>query len=434
MEKRKFKTFFCSMVLAVATLSLISFGNKRIEAKTSNTGKRVTIEYWHVNAETQGGKTVKELVDNYNKSQNKVKVVAKYNPDMYKGLMQNLQAEVSSGKAPDIVQVGWAFKDYFSENFDYTDPEKLVKSVDPDHASYFKDHFLPNIMNLSKNKKGYIGIPYSISNPVLYLNKDLLKKAGLDENGPKTWEEVKKYSKVVQEKTGNYGLYIQEPADSWAQQGLLESNGAKIMSKGKASFNSKNGKEAYQLYQDMVVKDKTALHTTWEQGIQSFIDGKVAMLYTTIAQRNNVQTNASFDVTAVKSPSWKGKKVKLPAGGAMLAITAKKKAKKAATWDFIKYLYRVESMAKWTEGTGYVPPRKDVADSEKGLKQFLQKNQMMTPAIEQMDSMVSWTSFPGESGLEAEQKMIEMRDQILGGANVADTLKKTQTDINALIN
>lgn len=58
----------------------------------------------------------------------------------------------------------------------------------------------------------------------------------------------------------------------------------------------------------------------------------------------------------------------------------------------------------------------------------------MTPAIEQMDSMVSWTSFPGESGLEAEQKMIEMRDQILGGANVADTLKKTQTDINALIN
>ncbi|WP_274599775.1 hypothetical protein [Enterococcus faecium] len=39
-----------------------------------------------------------ELVDKYNQSQDKVKVVAKYNPDMYKGLMQNLQASVASKK------------------------------------------------------------------------------------------------------------------------------------------------------------------------------------------------------------------------------------------------------------------------------------------------------------------------------------------------
>lgn len=90
-------------------------------------------------------------------------------------------------------------------------------------------------------------------------------------------------------------------------------------------------------------------------------------------------------------------------------------------------------MAKWTEGTGYVPPRKDVADSEKGLKSFLKENKMMAPAIDQMDSMVNWTSFPGESGLEAEQKMLEMRDQILGGSDVTKTLKKTQDDINSLI-
>lgn len=71
---------------------------------------RVTIEYWHVNADTLGGKTVNELVDKYNQSQDKVKVVAKYNPDMYKGLMQNLQASVASKEIPDVVQVGWALK------------------------------------------------------------------------------------------------------------------------------------------------------------------------------------------------------------------------------------------------------------------------------------------------------------------------------------
>lgn len=307
MKKKKF--FFIASLLATGVLLGGCQSNSDKQESSSKSGEKVTIEYWHVNAETQGGKTVTELVNDYNKSQNKVKVVEKYNPDMYKGLMQNLQASVSSGQTPDVVQVGWAFKDYFSENFKYTDPEKLVKEVDPKNADYFKDHFLSNIMNLAKNDKGYIGIPYSISNPVLYLNKDMLKEAGLDENGPKTWEELEEYSKVIKEKTGNYGVYIQEPADSWAQQGILESNGTKILSKGKASFASTEGEEAYQMYQDMVVKDKTALHTTWEQGVQSFIDGNVAMLYTTIAQRSNVQDNAKFSVTAVKSPSWKGKKL-----------------------------------------------------------------------------------------------------------------------------
>lgn len=393
----------------------------------------VTIEYWHVNADTQGGKIVTQLVDDYNQSQDKVKVVAKFNPDMYKGLMQNLQASVASNTTPDVVQVGWAFKDYFSENFEYIDPEKLVKEVSPDESNYFKENFLDNIMNLAKKEDGYVGIPYSISNPVLYLNKDILKEAGLDENGPKTWEEVQKFAKTIKEKSGKYGLYFQEPADSWAMQALVESNGGAMITDGKATFASKEGEEAYQLYQDMVVKDESALHLPWEQGIQSFIDGNVGMVFTTIAQRNNIQSNAKFDVTTVKAPSWEGKEVKLAAGGAMLAVTSKEKEKKEATWDFLKYLYSVESMAEWTKGTGYVPPRKDVAEAENGLKQFLEENKMMAPAIEQMADMVSWTSFPGSSGLEAEQKLLDMRDKILSGSDTNKTLKETQNEINELL-
>lgn len=429
-----YKKLLTLLSLSALTMSLSGCQQEgTTSSSSSESDEAVTIEYWHVNADTQGGKSVTELVEAYNASQDKVKVVAKFNPDMYKGLMQNLQASVSSGQTPDVVQVGWAFKDYFSENFEYVDPTDLVKEVDPANASYFDDNFLPNIMDLAKKEDGYVGIPYSLSNPVLYLNKDLLKSAGLDEKGPQTWEEVETFAKTVKEKTGKYGLYIQEPADSWGQQALLESNGANIMTDGKASFASPEGIEAYTLYQNMVVKDESALHTTWEQGIQSFIDGNVAMLYTTIAQRNNVQTNANFDVASIASPIWEGKEKRVPAGGAMLAITSQDAKKKAATWDFLQYLYSVESVAKWTIGTGYVPPRKDVADAENGLKDFLAENEMMAPAIEQMAAMVSWTSFPGTSGLEAEQKMLEMRDQILGGADVEETLKQKEKEINELL-
>lgn len=433
MKKNK---IVCAAAVLFSMVGLTGCGSGAATSESSNGSSQepVTIEYWHVNADTQGGKTVNELVEAYNQSQDKVKVVAKFNPDMYKGLMQNLQASVASNTIPDVVQVGWAFKDYFSENFQYTDPEDLVKEVDPDNADYFKENFLDNIMQLSEKDGSYIGIPYSISNPVLYLNKELLKEAGLDENGPKTWEELQKFSKTIKDKTGKYGFYLQEPADNWATQALLESNGASLIKDGKADFVSADGIEAYQLYQDMVVKDESALHTTWEQGVQSFIDGNVGMVYTTIAQRNNIQSNVQFDVTAVKSPSWSGKEIKLPAGGAMLAVTSQDKEKKAATWDFLQYLYSVESMAKWTEGTGYVPPRKDVAEAEDGLKQFLAENTMMTPAIEQMDGMVSWTSFPGDAGLEAEQKLLDMRDKILSGEDTEKMMKDTQKEINQLIN
>ena len=420
--------------LATLSTGLVLGGAIAPLAPVVHAEEKVQINYWHVNADTQGGQTVNELVEAYNASQDKYEVVATFNPDMYKGLMQNLQAAVTSGDVPDVVQVGWAFKDYFSENFENTDPEELANQVDPDNADFFEKYFLDNIMALAEKDDKYVGIPYSISNPVLYINKDILKEAGLDENGPKTWEEVKEFSKTIKEKTGKYGLYVQEPADSWGQQAILESNGAQFISDGKAAFASEEGIQAYQLYQDMVVKDQSALHTQWDQGIQSFIDGNVAMLYTTIAQRNNVQSNSNFDITAVQSPTWEGKENKLPAGGAMLAVTSQDEEKKKGTWDFLQFLYSVESMAKWTEGTGYVPPRKDVADAEDGLKSFLEENQMMTPAIEQMDAMVPWASFPGDAGLEAEQMLLDMRDSILGGADVKETLTQTQDDINSILN
>lgn len=402
-------------------------------------GDKTVIEYWHCNAETQGGLTVEELVKKFNESNDHIEVVAKYNPDMYKGLMQNLQAEAAAGNSPAVVQIGWAFLDYFSNNFSYVSPQEAIDKYDQEDKTFLQDKFLPNVLNLAVNSDGdQVGIPYSLSNPVLYINKDLLREAGLDENGPSTWQEVSEFAKTVKEKTGKYGFYMQEPADFWAQQGLIESNGASMLTvnadgKKEASFASPEGIEAMQLYADMV-KDQNALHISWEEGCQSFIDGNCAMLYTTIARRASVQKGAQFDAATVKSPTWGTKARMVPAGGCFLAITAQGDDQVKAAWEFEKYLYSVESMAAWTEGTGYVPPRKDVADAENGLKSFLAENHMMEAAIEQMDGVVPWTSFPGDAGLQAEQMLLDMRDQILGGQVTAqEGMVNTQTAINGLL-
>ena len=382
------------------------------ESTASGNGSKTVIEYWHCNAENQGGLTVDELVKNFNENNDHIEVVAKYNPDMYKGLMQNLQAEAATGNTPALVQIGWAFLDYFSNNFSYTSPQEIIDQYDASDKTFLTDNFQPNVLDLAVNSDGVqVGIPYSLSSPVLYINRDLLKEAGLSEEGPKTWEEVDSFARTVQEKTGKYGFYMQEPADFWAQQGLIESNNTSMLTKtadGKiqASFASPDG-------------------------IQ---DGNCAMLYTTIARRASVQKSAQFDVATVKSPTWGSSPRKVPAGGCFLAITAQTDEQKEAAWEFEKYLYSVESMAAWTIGTGYVPPRKDVADAENGLKSFLAENEMMKAAIEQMDGVVSWTSFPGDAGLQAEQMLLDMRDQIFGGQVTAEEgMTSTQDAINALL-
>lgn len=113
----------------------------------SSSGEKTVIEYWHCNAETQGGLVVDDLVKQFNESNDHIQVVAKYNPDMYKGLMQNLQAEAAAGNSPALVQIGWAFLDYFSNNFSYVSPQDAIDRFDKEDAGSFRTNFFP--MSLS---------------------------------------------------------------------------------------------------------------------------------------------------------------------------------------------------------------------------------------------------------------------------------------------
>ena len=84
------KVLAAAMISLLATTALVGCGSDK---KSADTGKKVQIEYWHVAAESFGGATVKELVADFNKTHPNIEVVEKYNPDMYKGLTQNLQAD-----------------------------------------------------------------------------------------------------------------------------------------------------------------------------------------------------------------------------------------------------------------------------------------------------------------------------------------------------
>lgn len=423
----------------ISTLTIGAAGCGGASTTTQSSSEKTKIEYWHVAAESFGGATVKSLVEKFNKENPDIEVVEKYNPDMYKGLTQNLQAAMASGNNPDVVQMGYSYLNYAAENLRYDNIEELIANQSPEDKAFLQDNFLPNVLALAKTSDGkQIGIPYSMSVPVLYYNPDIFKQAGLDpERPPQTWQEVVQAAKTIKEKTGNVGFFMQEYADNWAQQALIESNGGQVLTQkdGKtvAGFDSPEAAEAYQLLADMV-KNGSGLHATNEEGFQAFLSGKLGMVCTTIGKRENFEKSAKFTVESTQFPSFAGKTKKVPAGGNFLMVFSKDALKQKAAWRFIKFLESPESLATWTKGTGYLPPRKGVTEDPNGLKQFTEENKNMQSAMSQMPYIVNWASFPGANGLQAEQALIDVRDIILSGKETAaSALKAAAEKVNALL-
>jgi multiple sugar transport system substrate-binding protein len=423
----------------IGTLTIGAAGCGGASTTTQSSSEKTKIEYWHVAAESFGGATVKSLVEQFNKENPDIEVVEKYNPDMYKGLTQNLQAAMASGNNPDVVQMGYSYLNYAAENLKYDNIEELIAKQSPEDKTFLQDNFLPNVLALAKTSDGkQIGIPYSMSVPVLYYNPEIFKQAGLDpDRPPQTWQEVVNAAKTIKDKTGNVGFFMQEYADNWAQQALIESNGGQVLTQkdGKtvAGFDSPEAAEAYQLLADMV-KDGSGLHATNEEGFQAFLSGKLGMVCTTIGKRENFEKSAKFTVESTQFPSFAGKTKKVPAGGNFLMVFSKDAQKQKAAWRFIKFLESPESLATWTKGTGYLPPRKGVTEDPNGLKQFTEENKNMQSAMSQMPYIVNWASFPGANGLQAEQALIDVRDIILSGKETATSaLKAAAKKVNALL-
>ena len=432
--KKHMKRVVCVVLSLILVMSFIT----ACGGGGGGDGDRITIEYWHVNSEVFGGPAVERIIEDFNASQDRIEVIGRFNENMYAGLMSNLQAEVAANRFPAVVQVGWAMKSYFYTNFPYTAPMDVILEHHPEDADFFTENFLPSMLELAQSPTGeQLGLPWAVSTPVMFINRDLLIEAGLDENGPTTWEEVDIFARTIREETGRFGIYVQEPADSWATQAILESNGARMLTyvdgEIQASFASEEGIAAYELYAAMV-HDGAALHISWDEGVDAFAAGEVGMLFTTIARRHQVQTAAAFDIFATVSPLWEGKERRIPAGGAMLAILAQTPEEQAAAWEFMRFKYSQESVAEWVMGTGFIPPI-IVSDDNERLHTFLDENHMMWPAIEQLPGVVSWAAFPGDAGLRAEQMMIDKRERILGGQQgVREALIQAQEEINAILN
>lgn len=394
--------------------------------------KPITIEYWHINSESFGGPTVRQLVQEFERQNPDIKVIEQFQPNSYTGLLQNLQTRLAAKNPPDVAQIGYLFIDYVSENF----PVKTIDELMQEYGGRdLLDAIQSNVLDLARRKGKLIGMPYSLSNIITYYNADILREAGLDpDKPPTTWSEWSKAARVIKEKTGKPGIYVQILDDNWSTQAMMESNGGTMIAckdgRIRATFDGPKNAEAIQMWADMI-QEGLALNVLMNQGEQAFLAGEVATFMTTIAKRNNLEKNATFDLRGTTFPSFGSKPTRLPAGGNALVVFAQEPKRQEAAFRFIQFLSTPESFATWTKGTGYVPLHKD---TPKVLGDFLTKNPIQEVAIRQMPNVVPWITFPGRDGLAAQQSLFTATQKVFSGqATAAKALRESVIQVNQLL-
>ena len=400
---------------------------------TADAADPVTIEYWHINSPTFGGPAVKELVQVFEAKHPGIKIAEKFQPGVYSGLMQQLQVSLAAKRPPAVAQIGYNLTAYAAGQF----PHVLLDKYRQSDPAFFKG--IPdNIMALGNLSGGLHGIPFGVSTPVMFYNPDLFQAAGLNpDQPPQTWAEMLKVGQTIKDKTGKFAVYLQQPNDEWIDQTLIWGNGGRPLSEDgkRVGWDSPQAIEAMQMWQDMATKTKIAANLTWEEGLQAFLSGHIAMCLTTIGRQDHMRKNASgFQVRAVPVPRFGSKSLATATGGNVLMIFATDPVQEKAAWEWIKFLLSPEGATIWTKGTGYLPPRAELATDPKYLKPFFDEAPMMKAALQTFPFAKPWVSFPGARGLEITKILIKAREEVLEGKRLAEPiLKEASQQANALL-
>ena len=340
------------------------------------------IIFWHA----MGGNfqpTLNKIVEEYNKSQDKIEVEALYQGS-YQEALNKFKSVQGTDKAPALIQLNEISTEYMYNSGAIT----LVKK-----DNYDLTKLEDTLINYYTINGTLYSMPFNSSASILLYNKDAFKEVGLDpEKAPKSYKELAEAAKKLTKGTERYGFAM--IMDAWFIEQLLanentlyvnEENGRAGKSPTAVAYNGEKIKTIFNWLNDMY-RDNTA--TSYGKEYQNtraaFLSGKVSMYIDSSAGIQQLTELANFEIGSAYVPSENGEFTGVPIGGASLWITnSVSDEKQAAAWDFVKYAVSKESQALWASSTGYYSVNKEAYDLDL-LKKDLEKTPQKLVAVNEI--------------------------------------------------
>lgn len=326
--------------------------------------QRVTVEFWYAFGDPKRGGWIQAKADAFNKTHPNIKVVPTFKGS-YRETLQAAILAARQGKPPALVQI-YEIGSQLALDSGIFQP---VGEIAPFDTS---DYIKPVLNYYTINGK-VNSIPFNSSSPVLYYNKDLMTKAGLDPNKPPmTFGELTAAcAKVAAANLGVkcFGMNLHSWFfEQWmAEQGALLANNSNGR-KGRPTEVLLTSEPAKRIVSWLKYMNDKGYYTytgkleDWDGSDAIFTSGKVVFHITSTADIGNIGDEAKktgFQMGVGMLPIPDGvKRNGVVIGGASLWISkgiSKEQAK--AALDFTLFMTGTENMAEWHKLTGYYPVR-----------------------------------------------------------------------------
>ena len=350
-------------------------------------------------------------------------------------ILSRVQADMVAGLEVDVAQLVFRDLNYAAEELGAQPLEDVVGKPLADHAA----GFVPAGLSLGAVSGKTYGLAYVFSTPVLFINRNLFRAAGLDpDKPPRTWAEVKTAGKAIAEKTGKHGFFpgAYGPADgTFVYQAIVMSNGGKVREGNRLTFAEKDQAEAVAMLRDLV---DTGAHARIDVGaaVDTFQAGNLGMFLYTSAVLNSLEKAAkgNFEIGLAPMPSFGDKPTAPTNSGSAIFMFSKDAQKQRASWELMKFLTSDQAYTIITSKIGYLPLRLATLDNPAYLKGWIEANPKYRANLSQLERLTPNVAFSGPNYRQVENMMKDaMTEAVFGKGDAMAVLKAAQKQAQGLM-
>lgn len=360
-------------------------------------------------------------------------LIAKFedeNPDIkiratvknYRTLNAEIKAALVAGQPPDIGMI------VTQSIADMVENAKAVPFDAHPASTAFMNRFFPTLRVLGDYQGKTYLMPFAHGLVLLYHNKDLMTQAGLDPNSPpRNWTELTEAARSVQEKTGKYGMFAFHSDSDWNAQTLLIAGGAKIYDDvtKRFVFDSPEGIQAMQVWQDGIVKHKLQPLLTSGQSNAAFANGELGFLVTTSGMLGSLtgDNKPTFDLGVTTMPTLGSEPLRVPNSGSGLMVFAQDPERQQRAFKFLEFMSRTENSNFWSMSTGYMPTALDPM-ADPAMQEHLTVSPLYEVLIKAMPSIVPKAPYPGDRSADLQNLVTTLLADIIANKGTAEELVK----------
>jgi sn-glycerol 3-phosphate transport system substrate-binding protein len=376
---------------------------------------RVVVTFWYAYGDLVR-KVLLDLVGRYNASQTRVFVDAVHQGDYYECLAK-LRTALAAGAAPTLSHV-------VCEVLPYLDRAGVLEALD----AYEGARELPFIPALAQHgafsggsSRPLVAIPFNRSTPIAFFNERVFAEARLVP--PRTWDELLEVARILTRHTdgGETRWGFEVPISWWYWVAMVGQAGGRLVeADGRVSLGADAGEKAIRFWQRLVGEHVMRPppgrdYQAWQSSNESFLQGRIAMMWSSTAYVRYLEDNARFPVGAAPLP--RDVRASVPTGGTMFVVmrSAPDEEKRAA-WDFVRWMCEPDQTIAWSTRTGYMPVTRPAVErlTESG---YYQKHPNDRVAYDQLESVDPWPWLPELFRVDRDIVEPSLEEAVLTGAD-----------------